>query len=56
MRYRLRTLLIVLTLAPPIIAAVWSFPAAIILFGWCAIAALSIAELVNCWRENPDRT
>jgi hypothetical protein len=50
-RYSLRTLIVVMLVAPPIIAAFWSRPAAVILGIWSVIASLSIVELRNCWRR-----
>jgi len=51
MRYRLRTLLIVLGIAPPVVAALWLvLPAALPVVAWLGTVAFALGALVECCR------
>jgi hypothetical protein len=47
MRYRLRTLLIVLAVAPPLIAIVWRAPRIILRYGVIPVSALYVVFMVT---------
>jgi hypothetical protein len=51
-RYKLRTLLIVLALGPPVLASIWLFPTrAAIALSCVAVAAVILPVAILVWRN-----